>query len=245
MADISKLTKQEFARMLEHTIILRPEASNQVFIDALEDVRKYNFGAFYVPATKIPLVVSYLGDYCRENAIEIGCGNSGTGVSMSNSLTEDKIREAKQVLKSGGTAVDMIISLPAVKAGDYEYAKREIKAVADLCHDNGAVMKAILEAGYLTEEEIRVMTRLSIEAGADYVKTTVGNGPVGKTNLYQVSYIMDELNKANSKTKLKATNGLIENVYMFIQAGAARIGSNNAIKAVESLPYFQKRLFNV
>ena len=85
---------------------------------------------------------------------------------------EAKCFEASQAVNDGAEEIDMVINVGWLKAGLDEKVTEEIKAVKKACQ--GRLLKVIIEACLLTEEEkIRVCRAVSA-AGADYIKTSTG-----------------------------------------------------------------------
>ena len=73
----------------------------------------------------------------------------------------------------------MVINIGRMLGGDYDYVEREIKALAELCHDQEAILKVIIETCYLSDEQKVKACQLSESAGADFVKTSTGYGTAG------------------------------------------------------------------
>lgn len=243
MVDIKKLTKEQVARMMDYAI-LRPDWQDKQQLEACENVKKYKFGAIYVLPAWIPLVVSNIGEFCRQNKIEIG---TGIAFPYGTAITKAKLYEAEAMIRDGCTALDMVANIGALKDKKYGYYSDEIKKFVELCKSENIVSKVIIEVGYLTNEEIIAAAKIVAEAGADFVKTATGTGPSGRPNLKDVRLILDILSEMNAKTQLKVS-GVVEprviGAYSFIKAGAARIGTRGAVEIVESLPEVQKILFD-
>jgi deoxyribose-phosphate aldolase len=72
----------------------------------------------------------------------------------------------------------MVINIGWLKQGDYDSVREEIRLIKQACGSHG-ILKVIVETGLLTEEEIRIVTKLVDQAGADYIKTSTGFGPRG------------------------------------------------------------------
>lgn len=47
----------------------------------------------------------------------------------------------------------MVINIGRMLGGDYDYVEREIKTLAELCHDQEAILKVIIETCYLSDEQ--------------------------------------------------------------------------------------------
>ncbi|MHB1127318.1 MAG: deoxyribose-phosphate aldolase [Bacillota bacterium] len=242
MADVAKLTKKQAARMIDYSILAH-HAGDKEQLDGCNNVKKYKFGAFYVLPYWIPLVVSEIGDFCKENEIEIG-----TGISFPWGIndTKTKLVETEQMIKAGCTALDIVANIAALKDKKYDYYFNEIKQFVDICKGNNLVAKVIIELCYLTDKEIETATGLVIDAEADYVKTSTGQGITGRPNLNDVSLMAKIIKEKKSDCKLKVA-GVAEpreqNAYAFIQAGVDRIGTRAAVRIVKGLPLIQAMMF--
>jgi deoxyribose-phosphate aldolase len=90
----------------------------------------------------------------------------------------------------------------------------------------GKVIKLIIETGLLTDEEKRMISKLAIEAGFDYIKTSTGISVSGAT--VEDVKLMKEI--AGDKF-VKASGGVrtYEDAVAMIEAGASRIGTSNGV----------------
>jgi len=116
----------------------------------------------------------------------------------------------------------MVINIGWLKSGDFDSVGREIRLIKNACGPNG-ILKVIVETGLLTEDEIRRVTKVVDEAGADYIKTSTGFGPRG------ASFRDVELFKENSsRLKIKAAGGVRDNesAEKYIKMGVNRIGTS-------------------
>ncbi len=106
----------------------------------------------------------------------------------SQSFLEVKLLECAKAVENGADEVDIVLSLNAFLAGDYERASEEIRAVRK-CIDEVAEkqgrevhLKVILETGLLVSaENIANASFLAMEAGADFIKTSTGKVDVNAT----------------------------------------------------------------
>lgn len=98
------------------------------------------------------------------------------------------------------------------------------------------ILKVIIEAPQLTEEEIRRAVNLCIRAGADYAKTSTGWYPAHPSALSQVQIMADE---AKGRIKIKAAGGIrtLETIHAMEEAGCDRfgIGLSSALKLFTDL----------
>ncbi len=103
--------------------------------------------------------------------VEIACV-SGSFPS-SQALIEVKTVETALAIKDGATEIDMVLSVGAFLAGDYETVSDEIQQMKEACGEQK--MKVILETGCLkTASNIKTASLLAMYAGADYIKTSTG-----------------------------------------------------------------------
>ncbi|MEM3486110.1 MAG: deoxyribose-phosphate aldolase [Candidatus Methanomethyliaceae archaeon] len=240
--DITKLTKEDVARMIDYAI-LQPDWQDKHQLEGCEETRKYRFAAYYVLPHWTPLVIREIGDFCRENHILIG---TGIAFPYGSATTRAKLDEAKDQIDIGCTVLDMVANIAWLKDRKLDLYARECKDFVNLCHNSGVIAKIIIQVGYLNDEEVRIATELVAGSGADYVKTATGTGPSGRPNFRDVRIIMDTLESMNTPCKLKVS-GIVEprviNAYAFIRMGASLLGTRAAVEIVEALPEVQKYLF--
>lgn len=240
--DISKLTKHDIARMMDYAI-LAPEWQDKHQLSGCEDVKQYNFAAFYVLPHWIPLVIREIGDYARQNQTLIG---TGIAFPYGSATTATKLNESEAQIKLGCTVLDMVANIAWLKDRKYDLYQRECNEFVQMCHAAGIVAKIIIQVGFLDAEETVTATKIVAEASADFVKTATGTGPAGRPNFKDARLILETLAELKSSTRLKVS-GVIEprviNAYAFIRMGAALIGTRGAIEIVEALPEVQRLLY--
>ena len=90
-------------------------------------------------------------------------------------------REAAEIVASGGDEVDVVFPYNAWLNGDRRVGVELIKACKAACAGK-ALLKVILETGCLRDQdEIAATSRASIEAGADFIKTSTGKATISAT----------------------------------------------------------------
>lgn len=108
--------------------------------------------------------------------------------------------------------------------------KDEISQIKKAC--GKSTLKVIVETCYLTEDEIRVITKLVDEAGADFIKTSTGFGSRG------ASPRDVELFKENSdRLSIKASGGVrdLSAALKYIKQGVQRIGTSSGVGIMEDI----------
>jgi len=120
---------------------------------------------------------------------------------------EATARDTTAAFASGAHEVDVVIPYNALLAGDGASVTRLIAAAREKV-PRGRRLKAILETGELKIPKfIAQASRLALEAGAQFIKTSTGKTPVSATP--QAAQIMLETIKAGrSKAGFKASGGI-------------------------------------
>jgi deoxyribose-phosphate aldolase len=115
--------------------------------------------------------------------------------------------DVQEALSDGANEIDLVLPYEAVRRGDRGIATEMIEAVRDLV-DQGRLLKVILETGELKEPAlIETASRLAIEAGADFIKTSTGKTPVSATP--QAAEIMLNAIKGSGRSVgLKPSGGI-------------------------------------
>jgi deoxyribose-phosphate aldolase len=213
---------QSVAPMIDHTI-LKPEATHDQIAQLCYEARKHQFASVCINPTNVKLC----SDLLEGSGVEV-C--TVVGFPLGATPTEVKVFEAQQAIQDGATEVDMVINVGALKSRDYELVEQDIAAIARVCHANNAILKVIIEAALLTDEEKVVACQLSKVAEADFVKTSTGFGPGGATP--EDVALMRRV--VGPSIGVKAAGGIRtrEDAEKMIAAGANRIGASASVKIV-------------
>lgn len=143
--------------------------------------------------------------------------------------TAAKVAEAREHRAWGAGELDMVINVGMLRSGRDECVADDVRAVVEAAQ--GIPVKVILEAHYLTDDEIVRGCRLAVRAGAAFVKTGTGWAPTGAT-LHNVALIKATVGDA---AQVKAAGGVreLQTVVEMIELGVTRFGvSTNAGRAI-------------
>ena len=126
----------------------------------------------------------------------------------------------------------MVINIGALKSGDHEAVKLDIQAVVDAAHRGGAIVKVIIEAALLNDNEKAIACTLAKLAGAEFVKTSTGFGPSGAT-AHDVALMRMVV---GPNVGVKASGGIrtLDDLKKMAAAGATRIGASASVKIIEA-----------
>jgi deoxyribose-phosphate aldolase len=220
------LNKSEIARLIDHTL-LKPEATSVQVVRLCEEARQHGFAAVCIN----PVFVVRAARELEGSGVEV-C--TVAGFPLGASTTVVKVAEANQAISEGATEIDMVLRVGALKAGDHAAVQDDITALVDACHAGGALLKVIIEAVLLDENEKVAACRLSQAAGADFVKTSTGFAGGGAT-LADVRLMRETVGPAMG---VKAAGGVRDysDALAMVEAGATRIGASAGVRIVEQAP---------
>lgn len=160
--------------------------------------------AVCVYPTFVKLAKSLVGD------AGIKVASVATAFPSGQSFSEYKIDETKRAVEAGADEIDMVISRGRFHAGDYAYVHDEIAAVKEAC--GKARLKVILETGELgTLDKVALASRIAIEAGADFIKTSTGKIKPAATmpvTLVMLEVIRDHYFATGNMVGMKPAGGI-------------------------------------
>jgi deoxyribose-phosphate aldolase len=214
---------RDIARTIDHTL-LKPEATGEQIEALCAEARQHGFATVCVNPAWVPLCVRLLdGSETRVCTV--------VGFPLGATLPEAKAFEAARVVAEGACEVDMVLNIGALKSGDYRLVERDVAGVVEASHRGGALVKVIIEAALLTDDEKVKACVLSKEAGADFVKTSTGFGPGGATAA-DVSLMRRVVGRDMG---VKAAGGVrdLKSAQAMLEAGADRIGASVGVKIVQ------------
>lgn len=218
----SELTRDQLAAMIDHTI-LAPNASEEDVRRLCSEAREYGFASVCANPVWAPVLAEELAGSRSVPCVVVG-------FPFGASATEVKAFEAKTAVEAGAREVDMVINIAAARANHRAALVADIKAVADAVHASGATLKVIIETSELTDDQKVLACEASVEAGADFVKTSTGYSSAGAT----VEDIALMRATVGPELGVKASGGVRarEEALAMIAAGATRIGASKGIAII-------------
>jgi deoxyribose-phosphate aldolase len=216
-------TDGSMGHMIDHTL-LKPDATQDEIARLCYEASKFEFASVCVNPSHVKLCT----DLLKGSQVLI-C--TVVGFPLGATSTESKVFEAQKAIRDGATEVDMVINVGALKSRDYESVERDVASVANACHAGGAILKVIIEAALLTDEEKVAACQIAKVAGADFVKTSTGFGPGGATA--EDVALMRRV--VGPKMGVKAAGGIrtYDDARRMIAAGASRIGASASVKIIQ------------
>ena len=203
---------QNLEQHIEHTL-LKQDAKKEELEKLFEEAKKYRFKGVCVNPCNVKFAKESLKD-TEVNIVTV------IGFPLGANVSEVKAFETK-----------LAIHVSALKNGDYDLVKDDIKKVKAACGTHP--LKVILETDLLEKDEIKKACELCVEAKADFVKTSTGfvkNGVGAKVEDVELMY------KTVSPygLKVKASGGIRdkEKALQMLNAGAERLGTSSGVAIV-------------
>jgi deoxyribose-phosphate aldolase len=219
----TNLYPRDIARRIDHTL-LKPEATREQIEALCREAREHGFATVCVNPVWVPLCSALLRG--SETAV---C--TVVGFPLGATLSEVKAYEAARVVEQGACEVDMVIGVGTLKSKDYRAVERDIAGVVAASRAGGALVKVIIEAALLTDDEKVKACVLARAAGAEFVKTSTGFGPGGAT----AADVALMRRVVGPEMGVKAAGGVkdLKSAQAMIEAGADRIGASVGVKIVQ------------
>ncbi|MDC7232750.1 MAG: deoxyribose-phosphate aldolase [Spirochaetales bacterium] len=142
-----------------------------------------------------------------------------------------KAFEAAEYCRLGVAEIDMVANYGLIRSGAYKEVVEDIEAVVKEAHQQNVLVKVILETTELTDEEITLGVKASIEGGADFVKTSTGFASGGASE--EAVSLMLKL--SSGKIKVKPSGGIRDRkrAELFVNMGVDRLGTGaSSVEAI-------------
>ena len=216
-------TAHDWASLIDHTL-LKPEATESDIKKLCNEAIQFGFASVCVN----PSWVKKAAEFLRGSSVPV-C--TVIGFPLGATLSDVKAYEARRAIFNGAREVDMVINIGALKSGDDCAVEDDIRAVAEAAHENGILLKVIIETALLTDDEKVRACLASKNAGADFVKTSTGFAKGGAT-ADDVSLMRKTV---GATLGVKASGGVkgIEDARAMFEAGATRIGASVGVKIAQ------------
>ena len=214
-----ELSTAQLAKYMDHTM-LKPDATEAMIDQTIQEAIKYNTASVCVNPYWVNKVSAAFA-YTTVNPCAV------IGFPLGANATSIKVAETNQVIDDGATEVDMVINIGELKAGHDEVVAADIQAVAEATHAKGALLKVIIENCLLTDDEKVRACQLTVQAGADFVKTSTGFSKWGA----KVEDVKLMRQTVGPDFKIKAAGGIhsLAEAEAMIDAGADRLGVSASV----------------
>jgi len=222
------LTSMQVGRLTDISAVRTPHNLSDIK-ELVKYAKKYRFINVHV----LPNWVRQLADMlCDETDILVG---APVGFPSGGHTTGIKLAEADALINDGVQEMDVVMNVGRFLNKEYDYVLNELKQVISIAPKN-VVTKVIIEINLLSDEEMLRACELTIESGADFVKTGTGWIP-GDANIERIRKMKEV---CGSRIKIKAAGGIRtpQEFQELFNMGVERTGINTK-SAMEIVEYFK------
>lgn len=220
------------ARALAATIdqtMLKPTMGEREARAWMVAQRAAGFASLCITPALVPVAAEVLSGTCTRVCTVVS-------FPLGYALTASKADETRALIDAGAAEIDMVVKIGAVLEHDFDAVEADMAAVVDAAESRSggsALVKVILETGYLTPELITAASEAVVRAGADYVKTSTGFGP-GGASVEDVRLMRAAVGPAFG---VKAAGGIrdLATALAMLEAGATRIGTSSGLGILAEL----------
>jgi deoxyribose-phosphate aldolase len=217
------LTKSRLASTIDHTV-LKPMEGHAAIDKLCAEAREHGFFAVCVN----PVWVARCRDLLKGSPVKLAVV---AGFPLGANRSDVKAFEAARAVDDGADEVDMVLNVGALCDGDTALVEKDIKAVVQA--SAGRLVKVIFETCFLSDDQIVTACKLSVNAGAGFVKTSTGFGSGGATTAHVA--LMRQAVGLNVGVKASGGVKTLEAALAMIEAGASRIGTSSGVALVRAL----------
>jgi deoxyribose-phosphate aldolase len=214
---------RDIAKMIDHSL-LNPVLSDAELEDGCRLAREYDVASVCIKPYYLKRCAELLAGSEVVPSTTIGFPHGGHTTAI-------KVAEARQALDDGGLELDMVVNIGKVLSGDWDYVRDDIRAVVEVTHERGGIVKVIFENYYLQDEHKIRLCEICAEVGADFVKTSTGFAPGGAT----IEDLKLMRKHSPPHVQVKAAGGIrtLDALLEVRTIGVTRVGATRTVEILE------------
>jgi deoxyribose-phosphate aldolase len=216
-------TYRDIAKMIDHSL-LNPVLTDAELEAGCRLAREYDVASVCIKPYYLKRCAELLAGSDVRPSTTIGFPHGGHTTAI-------KVAEAKQALDDGGIELDMVVNIGKVLSGDWDYVRDDIRAVVELTHERGGIVKVIFENYYLQDAHKIRLCEICAEVGADFVKTSTGFAPGGAT----IEDLKLMRKHSPPHVQVKAAGGIrtLDALIEVRAIGVTRVGATRTVEILE------------
>jgi deoxyribose-phosphate aldolase len=214
---------RDIAKMIDHSL-LNPVLSDAELEGGCRLAREYDVASVCIKPYYLKRCAELLAGSEVVPSTTIGFPHGGHTTAI-------KVAEARQALDDGGLELDMVVNIGKVLSGDWDYVRDDIRAVVEVTHERGGIVKVIFENYYLQDEHKIRLCEICAEVGADFVKTSTGFAPGGAT----IEDLKLMRKHSPPHVQVKAAGGIrtLDALLEVRTIGVTRVGATRTVEILE------------
>lgn len=215
------------AKYIDHTNI-KKNATSQDIIKSCEDCKKYRFRGLCVNPEWTKLAKEIL----RETDTKL---TTLIDPPMGLSLHQERIKMAEKAKADGSDEIDVVMNVIDLKYERNDKVLKDLTEIAKILPT-----KVIIGSGYLTNEEIKIASKIVKESGAICVKTATEKDPLGSSELKEKAKHIRLMRENAPGLLVKAAGGIrnLRDAIWMIEEGADIIGTSSGVEIMKEAEQF-------
>lgn len=215
---------KNIAKIIDHTNIKHTATAKDI-IKTCHEAKTYDFRGVCVRPEWVKLVKEELEGTNIKTVVLID-------PPIGDSPHKKRIQICEIAKRDGADELDVVISIPDVKHGEWEKILKDLKEISKILPT-----KVIIGSGYLTDEEIEKASEIVKKAGAICVKTATEKDPLEHRELKEKFFHLKIMREGAPGLLIKAAGGIrtFSDVKEAIKAGADIIGTSSGVEIMKEL----------
>jgi len=216
-------TLKDIAKMIDHSL-LNPKMTDTDLIEGCKIAIEYDTASVCIK----PYYVKETAKILKGSGIRTG---TTIGFPHGGHTTAIKVAESERAMADGAEELDMVVNVGKVLSQDWDYVLEDIKAVVEVGHAGGAIIKVIFENCFLQDEHKIRLCGICGQIGADFVKTSTGYGDGGAT--IEDLKLMREYSPPTVQVKAAGGIRTLDQALEVKEIGVTRIGATRTVEILE------------
>jgi deoxyribose-phosphate aldolase len=217
--------RSQVAGAIQYTNV-NPDVTREGVLAHLQTCVDYGFHAAMIG----PCWASLAREVLRGTSVRVA---TTLNFPQANDTLAMKIAALRELARTGAQEFDFPPNPGHLIGGmEAEYAA-ELREIASVAHGEGLVVKAMLEFGFLSDEQKARAARLASEAGIDWVKQSSGWGRGGIAATVEDVAVLRANITPPCRVKVSGKVNTLEKMRALFEAGAELVGTSSGPAIVE------------
>lgn len=219
--------RAQVAKAIQYTDV-NPDLTREGVLVHLETCARYGFDAAMIG----PVWASLAKDVLRGTGVRVA---TTLNFPMANDTLAMKLAALRALAQTGADEFDFPPNPGYLVGGQVAEYADELNQIVHVAHEEGMVVKAMLEFGFLNEEQKVTATKLAFEAGIDWVKQSSGWGKGGLAATVEDVALLKANIESPCRVKVSGKVNTLEKMQAMFAAGAELVGTSSGPAIVDGL----------
>ncbi len=215
------------AKAIQYTNV-NPDLTRDGVLAHLATCAEYGFDAAMIA----PVWASLAKDVLKGTGVRVA---TTLNFPMANDTLAMKLAALRALAQTGADEFDFPPNPGYLVGGQVAEYAEELNEIVRVAHEEGLVVKAMLEFGFLNEEQKVTATRIAYEAGIDWVKQSSGWGKGGLAATVEDVRILKANIEPPCRVKVSGKVNSLAKMQELFAAGAELVGTSSGPAIVDGL----------